>query len=61
MKRRTGGLRGIGVALILLWSLVPIYWAIKTSLQTEADARSRPAALPADERDLAELQRAARW
>lgn len=43
MKRRTGGLRGIGVALILLWSLVPIYWAIKTSLQTEADARSRPA------------------
>lgn len=43
MKRRTGGLRGLGVALILLWSLVPIYWAIKTSLQTEADARSRPA------------------
>jgi multiple sugar transport system permease protein len=43
VKRRTSGLRGIGVALILLWSLVPIYWAIKTSLQTEADARSRPA------------------
>jgi multiple sugar transport system permease protein len=36
-------LRWIGVVLILLWSLVPIYWAIKTSLQTEADARSRPA------------------
>jgi multiple sugar transport system permease protein len=33
----------VGVVLILLWSLVPIYWAIKTSLQTEADARSRPA------------------
>ncbi|HEY0619661.1 MAG TPA: hypothetical protein VGD15_18795, partial [Kribbella sp.] len=33
----------MGVVLILLWSLVPIYWAIKTSLQTEADARSRPA------------------
>lgn len=43
MKRRTGRLRGVGVVLILLWSLVPIYWAIKTSLQTEADARSRPA------------------
>ncbi|WP_432936324.1 carbohydrate ABC transporter permease [Kribbella sp. CA-253562] len=43
MKRRTGGLRGVGVAMILLWSLVPIYWAIKTSLQTEADARAKPA------------------
>jgi multiple sugar transport system permease protein len=29
--------------MILLWSLVPIYWAIKTSLQTEADARAKPA------------------
>ncbi|WP_083750667.1 carbohydrate ABC transporter permease [Kribbella sp. ALI-6-A] len=43
MKRRTSGLRGVGVAMILLWSLVPIYWAIKTSLQTEADARAKPA------------------
>jgi multiple sugar transport system permease protein len=43
VKRRTGGLRGVGVAMILLWSLVPIYWAIKTSLQTEADARAKPA------------------
>ncbi len=32
--------RGIGVALTLLWSLIPIYWAIKTSLQTESDARA---------------------
>ena len=43
MKRRTGVGRGIGVALILIWSLGPMYWAIKTSLQTEADARARPA------------------
>jgi multiple sugar transport system permease protein len=43
VKRRTGALRGAGVAMILLWSLVPIYWAIKTSLQTEADARAKPA------------------
>jgi multiple sugar transport system permease protein len=43
VRRRTAGLRWIGVALILMWSLVPIYWAIKTSLQTDADARSRPA------------------
>lgn len=42
MKRRTGA-RGLGVAAILIWSLVPIYWAIKTSLQTEADARAKPA------------------
>jgi multiple sugar transport system permease protein len=36
-------LRWVGVALILIWSLIPIYWAVKTSLQTEADARARPA------------------
>jgi multiple sugar transport system permease protein len=41
-KRRTG-LRGLGVALLLIWSLGPVYWAIKTSLQTETDARARPA------------------
>lgn len=43
MRRRTPVLRWVGVALILVWSLVPIYWAVKTSLQTEADARSLPA------------------
>ena len=26
---------------MLIWSLVPIYWALKTSLQTEADARAQ--------------------
>lgn len=43
MKRRTGVGRGIGVVLIVIWSLGPVYWAIKTSLQTEADARAKPA------------------
>lgn len=43
MKRRTGAGRSIGIALILIWSLGPIYWALKTSLQTEADARAKPA------------------
>jgi multiple sugar transport system permease protein len=43
VRRRTAKLRWVGVVLILMWSLVPIYWAIKTSLQTDADARSRPA------------------
>ena len=43
MRTRSGWLRWVGVALILIWSLIPIYWAVKTSLQTEADARARPA------------------
>jgi multiple sugar transport system permease protein len=36
-------LRWLCVAFILLWSLVPIYWTINTSLQTEAQSGSRPA------------------
>jgi multiple sugar transport system permease protein len=32
-----------GLVLIVIWSIVPIYWAAKTSLQTESDARARPA------------------
>jgi multiple sugar transport system permease protein len=43
VRRRTPLLRWVGVGLILLWSLVPIYWAVKTSVQTEADARALPA------------------
>jgi multiple sugar transport system permease protein len=35
--------RWIGVVAILVWSLVPVYWAVKTSLQTEGDARAIPA------------------
>jgi multiple sugar transport system permease protein len=42
VRRRSGALRWTGVSLILLWSLIPIYWALKTSVQTEADARSTP-------------------
>jgi multiple sugar transport system permease protein len=29
--------------LVVLWSLLPVYWAAKTSLQTEGAARARPA------------------
>ncbi len=36
-------LRLPAVVLILLWSLIPIYWALNTSLQTEAQSGSRPA------------------
>jgi multiple sugar transport system permease protein len=35
--------RWLGIAFILLWSLVPIYWTINTSLQNEAQAGSKPA------------------
>ncbi len=32
-------LRPLGVLFILVWSLVPIYWALRTSLLNERDAR----------------------
>jgi multiple sugar transport system permease protein len=41
--RRRIRVRWFGVAFIVLWSLVPIYWTINTSLQTEAQAGSKPA------------------
>jgi multiple sugar transport system permease protein len=41
--RRRVRLRWFGIAFILLWSLIPIYWTINTSLQTEAQAGTRPA------------------
>jgi multiple sugar transport system permease protein len=33
--------RWVGSAIVLIWSLVPIYWSLKTSLETEADARAQ--------------------
>jgi ABC-type glycerol-3-phosphate transport system permease component len=42
VRRRSGGLRATGITLIVLWSLIPIYWALKSSVQTEADARAIP-------------------
>jgi multiple sugar transport system permease protein len=41
--RRTPWGRRIGVAFILLWTLIPIYWTVNTSLQTDAQVTSRPA------------------
>lgn len=43
MKRRASVARRIGVAFILLWSLIPLYWALNISLQTDAQASSKPA------------------
>lgn len=43
MKHGAPWARRIGVAFILLWSLVPLYWALNISLQTDAQASSKPA------------------
>jgi multiple sugar transport system permease protein len=42
MKSKHWG-RRVGIAFILLWSLVPLYWALNTSLQTDAQESSKPA------------------
>lgn len=42
MRNRISPVRLVGVVLILLWSLVPIYWVINISLQSESEARSKP-------------------
>src|ERR1700709_502210 len=42
MAKRSWG-RRIGIAFILLWSLIPLYWAVNISLQTDAQASSKPA------------------
>jgi multiple sugar transport system permease protein len=35
--------RGLAIIVILLWSVFPIYWALNTSLTTQAAANSTPA------------------
>lgn len=42
MRQRTSWARPVGVAFILVWSLVPLYWALNISLQTEAQASAKP-------------------
>lgn len=41
MKQRGRIARWAGSAAVLIWSLVPIYWSLKTSLETEAAARAQ--------------------
>ena len=41
MKQKARIWRWFGSAIVLIWSLVPIYWALKTSLETEAAARAQ--------------------
>jgi multiple sugar transport system permease protein len=38
--RRSG--RAVGVGVVVLWSLVPVYWALNTSLMTNSEAQSTP-------------------
>jgi len=41
LKQKARIARWVGSAIVLIWSLVPIYWSLKTSLETEADARAQ--------------------
>ncbi|MFT4030108.1 MAG: carbohydrate ABC transporter permease [Protaetiibacter sp.] len=40
--RRGRVLRSLGVAFIVVWTIVPIYWAVNISLQTNQQATARP-------------------
>lgn len=42
MTRRTHWFRWFGIAFIVIWSLTPVYWALNTSLQTDAQVSSKP-------------------
>jgi multiple sugar transport system permease protein len=41
LRQRGRIARAAGFAVVLLWSLVPIYWSLKTSLETEAAANAQ--------------------
>ena len=40
--RTTSWARRLGILFILVWTLVPLYWALNISLQTDAQATSKP-------------------
>ncbi len=43
MKRNSAWLRRMGVLFLLVWSLVPLYWVLNISLQTDAQISAKPA------------------
>ena len=43
MKRNSPWLRRMGVVFLLVWSLVPLYWVLNISLQTDAQISAKPA------------------
>lgn len=40
--RKGSSARRAGILFILLWTLIPLYWALNISLQTDAQASSKP-------------------
>jgi multiple sugar transport system permease protein len=40
---RPSVLRGVGIAFIAIWTLLPLYWVLNTSLQTDAQVAAKPA------------------
>ena len=43
MRRNSPWLRRMGVVFLLVWSLVPLYWVLNISLQTDAQISAKPA------------------
>jgi multiple sugar transport system permease protein len=42
MTLRPSTLRTVGIVFILAWTLVPLYWTLNSSLQTDAQITSKP-------------------
>jgi multiple sugar transport system permease protein len=43
MRRNSPWIRRLGVSFLLVWSLVPLYWVLNISLQTDAQISAKPA------------------
>lgn len=43
MNRRARWVRRLGVLFILVWTLIPLYWVLNISLQTDGQLSNRPA------------------
>jgi len=43
MSRNSPWVRRMGVVFLLVWSLVPLYWVLNISLQTDAQISAKPA------------------
>jgi len=43
MQRNSHWVRRMGVLFLLVWSLVPLYWVLNISLQTDAQISAKPA------------------
>ncbi len=41
-SKRFGWVRALGLVVLIVWSLFPVYWALNTSLMTNAEAQSTP-------------------